>query len=141
MPILPCRVLTVSINRPPAVVYAFAGNPANLPQWAAGLGGQIINQDGRWIVQTPQGQAILQFVPDNAYGIMDHTVTLPDGQVVHVPMRVIPNGSGSLVTFTLFQQPGMTEDQYEQDAAIVENDLKTLKALLEAQAAADAKAD
>jgi len=141
MPILPCRVLTVSIHRPPAVVYAFAGNPANLPQWAAGLGGQVINQDGRWVVQTPQGQAILQFAPDNAYGIMDHTVTLPDGQVVHVPMRVIPNGSGSLVTFTLFQQPGMTEDQYEQDAAIVENDLKTLKAILEAQAAADAKAD
>ncbi len=135
MPILPCRVMTVSVNRPPAVVYAFAGNPSNLPQWAAGLGAQVTHEDSRWLVHTPQGQAELRFTPDNPYGIMDHTITLPDGQVVDVPMRVVPNGSGSLVTFTLFRQPDMTEEQFEQDAAVVENDLKTLKAILEAQPA------
>lgn len=133
MTLLPSRVLTVSIARTPAVVYAFAGNPSNLPQWAAGLGAQIVKEGDEWLIPSPQGQARLRFMPDNALGIMDHTITLPDGQVIDVPMRVVPNGTGSLVMFVLYCQPGMSEEQFEQDAAVVENDLKTLKAILEAQ--------
>jgi hypothetical protein len=62
---------------------------------------------------------------------MDHDVTLESGVTVHNPMRVVPNGEGSEFVFTLIRQPGMSDAQLAQDKSTVENDLKTLKALLE----------
>jgi hypothetical protein len=46
-------------------------------------------------------------------------------------MRVIANGTGSEVLFTLFRLPDMTAEAFARDAEWVERDLKALKALLE----------
>jgi hypothetical protein len=46
-------------------------------------------------------------------------------------MRVLSNGSGSEVVFTLFQLPEMSDEQFAEDTAMVERDLKTLKNVLE----------
>lgn len=46
-------------------------------------------------------------------------------------MRVVPNGDGSEVVFTLFRQPGMTDEQFAADAAWVAKDLAALKAVFE----------
>jgi len=46
-------------------------------------------------------------------------------------MRVVANGEGSEFVLTLIRQPGMSEKQFAKDQAAVENDLKTLKDLLE----------
>ncbi len=54
----------------------------------------------------------------------------PDGGAMHNPMRVMPNGSGSEVVFTLFQR-GMSDDEMARDAGMVARDLAALKALLE----------
>lgn len=46
-------------------------------------------------------------------------------------MRVIPNGSGSEIIFTLFQSPAMSDEKFAEDVTLVERDLKTLKGFLE----------
>jgi hypothetical protein len=46
-------------------------------------------------------------------------------------MRVVPNGAGSEVLFTLFRSPAMSDDKYAEDASLVDRDLQTLKRLLE----------
>jgi hypothetical protein len=46
-------------------------------------------------------------------------------------VRVVPNGSGSEVIFTLFRQAGMTDAIFARDAEWVAKDLAALKALLE----------
>jgi hypothetical protein len=46
-------------------------------------------------------------------------------------MRVVPNGDGSEFIFTLFRQPEMSEEKFAEDRAAVEEDLRTLKELLE----------
>ena len=48
-------------------------------------------------------------------------------------MRVVPNGAGSEFTFTLIQQPGMSDQQFEEDAQAVAHDLRTLKTILESE--------
>jgi uncharacterized membrane protein len=40
------------IARPAHDVYEYASNPANLPQWAAGLGNSIKNVDGQWFADS-----------------------------------------------------------------------------------------
>lgn len=62
---------------------------------------------------------------------MDHHVTLPDGTGADNALRVIPNGDGAEVMFTVLQSPGMTDAQLAADADHVRKDLATLKGLLE----------
>src|SRR6478672_2185917 len=103
------RYLSVSIELEPQAVYAFASNPENLPKWAAGLGRGIKRAGEHWEVQTDPGAVGLRFTSQNQYGVLDHTVVLPNGTEVYVPMRVIPHGKGSEVMITLFRQPEMDD--------------------------------
>jgi len=73
----------------------------------------------------------MRFVPQNSPGVMDHNVKLESGVTIHNPMRVVPNGEGSEFVFMLIRQPGMSDGQFAKDQAAVENDLKTVKDLLE----------
>ena len=64
--------------------------------------------------------------------VIDDDVTLPTGETVHNPFRVLPNGTGSEVVFTVFRRAGILITQVAEDAKAVEQDLGTLKRLLEA---------
>ncbi len=125
------RHVTVSIARSVDEVYAFASDGANLPRWASGLGETATRAGGEWRIEGPLGSIRVRFAARNPFGVLDHDVVLPDGQTVHNPMRVVPNGSGSELSFVLFRLPGVSAEKFAADAAWVERDLKRLKALLE----------
>jgi len=129
--LLEVRNISVSINRSPRDVYAFISNGENVPRWAAGLGTQIRHVDGEWLAEGPIGSVRVRFAPPNDLGVADHDVVLPTGVTVHNPMRVVPNGAGSTVIFTLLRQPGVAAREFNEDARAVERDLRTLKAVLE----------
>jgi hypothetical protein len=129
------RHISVSVERPPAEVYLFAAEPENLPRWAKGLSGSIEKVGGEWIASSPMGKVRVRFVERNALGVLDHDVLLESGTSVHNPMRVVANGDGSEVIFTLFRRSGMTDDEFAADAQAVERDLSALKSLLEARPA------
>src|SRR3989338_7448170 len=125
------RTLNITIACSPRKVYEFVSNPENLPRWAAGLGKSVRKSDAGWVVDTPQGPAQIRFAEKNDFGVLDHYVILASGVEVYVPMRVVSNGSGSEVIFTLFKTPEMSDKQFAEDAGMVERDLKTLRSVLE----------
>jgi hypothetical protein len=125
------RHISVTIDRPLAEVYAFAGDPANLPRWAAGLGLGIEREGAKWKVRTPDGFVLLRFAARNEWGVMDHTVELPDGGEVYVPFRAVANGTGTEVTLGLLRQPEMDDAVFERDAGLMRDDLLRLKMFLE----------
>ena len=68
--------------------------------------------------------------------MLDHVVRLPDGNAFYNPMRVLPAGEGAdscELLFTVRRRPGMTDAEFDADAAAVERDLQTLRGLLENQ--------
>jgi len=124
------RTLTVSIDCPAERVYAFVSNPENLPNWILFI--RSARKIGRkWVVETTDGPMGFQFVPANRLGVLDHVVTPAAGNAILNSMRVTPNGRGSEVIFTLFQQPEMSDQKFLDDAALEERDLRSLKSLLE----------
>jgi uncharacterized protein YndB with AHSA1/START domain len=129
--LLRSRTLSVSIECPPDRVYAFVRNPENIPRWAGGLGKSVRRSGEAWILETADGPLGFAFVADNDFGVLDHRVTIAAGVDILNPMRVVANGSGSEVSFTLFQLPGMTSTKFDEDAGLVERDLRALKKLLE----------
>jgi hypothetical protein len=119
------------IDRPADVVYTFAADPANLPQWAAGLSSGVEQVGEEWYADSPMGRVGVRFAPPNEFGVLDHDVTLPSGQAFHNPMRVVADGEACEVVFTVRRQPEMTDEEFARDAAAVAADLATLKRLLE----------
>jgi hypothetical protein len=110
------------IDADAAEVYAFAADPANLPRWAAGLA-------------DPKLAAVeVDFATRNEFGVLDHVVTLPSGERFYNPMRVIPAGLGKPgceVVFTLRRPTGVTDEEFDSDAAAVAADLATLRRLMQ----------
>src|SRR6187551_1469257 len=104
------RAHTVSVGIPlePKAVYAYASDPANLPIWAPGFVKSIEKRGAGWVAQTTLGQVTFRFAAANDFGVLDHDVELPSG-TVHNAMRVVPNGAGSEVLFTLIQFPGISD--------------------------------
>lgn len=128
----PLRHLSIGIDRPYPQVYAFLADPANFPQWAAGLGQGVEHLGGTdWQVQTPSGPMLGHFTSPNPYGVLDHTLVTPQGEAFNNPMRLIANGTGVEVLFTLFQHPGTTAEAFATNANAVTRDLTKLKTLLE----------
>ncbi|MCW2559537.1 MAG: Polyketide cyclase / dehydrase and lipid transport [Mycobacterium sp.] len=113
------RHVSVWIDASPDAVYALASDPAELPRWAAGLADPSLSD------------AVVDFAAHNEFGVLDHVVRLPSGEAVYNPMRVIPGETGCEVVFTLRRRPGVTDAEFEADAAAVATDLETLRGLLE----------
>ncbi|MEA5455914.1 SRPBCC family protein [Sinomonas sp. JGH33] len=125
------RHLDVPIARPPRVVAAFAGDPANLPRWAAGLAAGIREDSGRWIAESPMGAIEVRFVGDRSAGILDHIVMLPTGETVLNQFRILADGEESLAVFHLRRAHGVADEDFEADAGAVRRDLEALRRLLE----------
>src|SRR5215470_14711286 len=125
---LESRTIGVSIGKDWRAVYDFARRPENFARWASGAAKSLRREGADWVADGPDGRAILRFAERNEFGVLDHTVTLASGAEIHVPLRVVPNGSGCEVMFTLFRQPGMTDAVFARDAEWVARDLAALKA-------------
>lgn len=120
------------IARPADDVYRYAVDPANLPEWAPGLGTAVEQVDGEWFVDSPMGRVRVAFAPPNDFGVLDHEVTLPTGETFLNPMRVVGYGEGCEVVFSVRRFPGVTDDEFARDAGLVAADLSRLRHILEA---------
>ena len=124
------HTVSVAIAVDPHRTYTYASDPSNLPTWAPGFVKAIEKHGDHWVAQTTLGQASFWFAPINALGVLDHDVEVSSTRF-HNPMRVIPNGKGCEVLFTVLQLPGVTDDQFKVDLETVRGDLQNLKKLLE----------
>lgn len=126
----PIKHISASINRPAADVYQFASNPENFPKWVAFVK-TITRQGDYWIAESSLGNIRIKFPPQNDFRVIDHDVTLPNGDVITNPMRIIPNNQGCEFIFTLFRRPGVTENDFNKDVKSVTKDLQKLKEIME----------
>lgn len=122
---------TVSINAPCETVFKFLANPANWPQWA------IVNvksiregADGWWEMGTPIGPAKLKMRANEELGILDHDFNAPDASWT-VPARVVSNASGAEFMITFFQPPKFTDEFFDQQMGLIDEELAKLKEILE----------
>ena len=88
--------ISVPIPLPVDVVYARASDPANPPRWAPGLvTGGIRRLDDERVAESAVGTIRIPFADPTAHGVLDHLVTLADGEAQLKPMRAVPNCDGA----------------------------------------------
>ncbi|MDP9825761.1 SRPBCC family protein [Kineosporia succinea] len=126
------RHVSTRIDRPFGEVYAYASDPAHLPDWAPGLCDSIEPKGDEWVVSSPMGRAWVKFAPKNDFGVIDHWVTLEDGQTFYNPFRVLAfDRASSEVVFSVRRAEGVTDEEFARDTEAVAADLERLKGLLE----------
>jgi hypothetical protein len=133
MPTAELKMISMSIQRSLQDVYDFTARPSSFALWASGLGKPLGNEGTVWRFQGEDGSVKIRFTEPNAFGVLDHYVELPDGSEIYMPMRVIANGTSTVVQFTLFRVQGMNDEKFAADAEWVMRDLNRLKELLEAE--------
>jgi len=127
----PERVVEVHVERPYAEVLAFMGDPTKLPMWAAGIGAVVELSEGRWHADSPMGRIVVEFVPGNPPGVLDHTLTLESGHVMRNRAAVTPDGAGARCRYLVRQRPGTSDEEFDRDEAAVRADLESLRRVLE----------
>ncbi|MBL8201041.1 MAG: SRPBCC family protein [Chromatiales bacterium] len=126
------RCLSIAIDCPQPLAYAWLAIPENFPLWAAGLATSLEEVDGEWVARSPVGSMKIRFSPRNDFGVLDHWVYPESGGEIYVPLRVVANGRGCELSLTLFRQPGMDDARFAADAELVRTDLRFAKKILEA---------
>lgn len=122
--------ISVSINRPPSAVYAFASNPKNFLFWTARFDGTMIKIGRDWGIETKTGKIKVKFTPKNTLGVLDHLIVMPHGEKLYMPMRVFQNNAGSEVIITMYRRPGAADEEFAEGAKAVMKDMKRLKEAL-----------
>lgn len=125
------QTITVYIAAPASRVYAFVSKEENMPRWVPSFFHSVSREGDKWIVDSPLGKAELALAEQNPFGVLDHVIRLPSGEEFFNPMRVIVNGVGSELMFTLFQTAGMSDEDFVRDADLVRSDMNVLRRLME----------
>ena len=129
---LDAKTIGISIDRNWRELYELIWRPEDFPKWASGLSNSSLQRQGdAWTAEGPDGPIKITFTAHNELGVMDHWVDVGGGQIVYVPLRIVPNENGAEVLLTLFRQPDMSDAKFAADQDWIGRDLLTLKALAE----------
>jgi hypothetical protein len=114
----------ISIKAPPETVLELVGDARALPRWAPNFATTVEADGEHWTVN---GELSIHLRVDRELGTADILRTRDPRTGAY--SRVIPNGEGSEYLFTLFFPDGTPEDAVAAQMAVVEEELRTVRAL------------
>ena len=126
------EVVHVSILAPPQQVVDFLADVKHWKTWAPWVRAVDKASKRDWTLDTDTGKMHLRFVESNAFGVLDHTVTLASGVSIYNAMRVTPNGSGSELLMVVLQTPPASSEDFARDVQAVRDDFARIKKVVEA---------
>jgi Polyketide cyclase / dehydrase and lipid transport len=122
---------TTVIACDPDAVFAFVSTPENQPRWAINFVRSTRQvEGGRYVMETPVGELRYRLDVDAKRRVADWVFETPAGETV-MPARVVPHAAGAVFSFTIPRMPGADDDAWEQGQRGLDEELETLKALLE----------
>jgi len=123
--------LSVRIERDVDEVYRFVTDISKLGLWAQGLRSAAWEPSRTAVGESSAGPIEMCFAEQIDFGICDLSITTPDGQVIECPMRVVRDGAGTEVVFTLRADAGADRERREQLSAAIAADLNRLRRAIE----------
>lgn len=131
--------VTMTIDAPPERVIADLADPSSHLEWATEFfSGTAQDQgDGTWQMNVPRmgGPVLMRIGGDTKQGIIDMYLA-PVGARFGppIPVRVVPNGDGSDVLFTLARMPNQSDQEWSEGLESMKRELTNLKARHESSA-------
>jgi uncharacterized membrane protein len=126
---------SIAIDAPPEEVHRFIADATNLPRWAPAFAAAIRPNRNHWVVSTPGGEAEIVVASNPESGTLD--ILSAADRTRGAFARVISNGPGSEVLFTLFFEPGTPEQAVVAQMTVVDDELANIKQMTQQSASAE----
>jgi len=130
------QTITADIDAPLEAVISELANPMSHPSWATaffeGEAEAVTDSEVRVTVPLMGGPCRMRIDADVDHGIID--IFLASGEAEYgepLPVRVVRNGEGATVLWTLSRFPGMPESAFSAGCASMQEELSNLKAKME----------
>ena len=123
---------TTSIAAPPDAVFALLADGARLPDWAPAFAPAAEHEDGeRWLIGSGDGRFAIRLRADEGARTVD--LLSPEDPARGAFLRVLPNGRGAEVLFTLFFGASAEPAAVDAQMATVGEELATVRRLAEGE--------
>jgi hypothetical protein len=94
-------------------VFEYLADIDNLPEWASEFARELKLVDGRHVVVNGLGELFFEIHADRERGIVDMLAGPAPDALALFPVRIVEAPGGSVLTFTMVQQPGQPDEQFE----------------------------
>ena len=122
------HTVTATFSASEDEVFAYLADIDNLPEWATEFARELKLVDGRYKVVNGLGEFFFQISSDRESGVIDMLAGPSEDTLLCFPTRVVAiPGGGSAFTFTMFQAPGQSDEQFESQHASLLRELENLE--------------
>jgi len=118
---------SISIAAPPENVLRLLGEPRMLPEWAPAFAEAVEPADPDWLINPGPGEFRIRARVSAEYGTVDLLDPRDLRRGAH--MRVLSNGDGSELLFTLVFPASVDKQSIGQQMATVEAELRAVRDL------------
>ena len=123
--------VTTVVEAPAGRVFDFLSRIENLPRWATEFARELRQDDGVTTVVNGLGEFEVSIVADAGTGIIDMYAGPHGAEPARFPTRVVPlPGDRTAYTFTMFQNPGMSDELFAAQHASLQRELENVRHLL-----------
>jgi len=133
MATMPTQTVAVSVDADPTEMTKYLADATTHPEWATEFFSDGAEEagDGTWSMNVPRmgGPVRVKIDAVTALGVIDMYLA-PEGTPFGppLPIRVLPNGDGCDVTFTLARFPGQSDEDWADGVTSMQRELENLKA-------------
>lgn len=125
------RTVSLLIPAKKHQVFSYLSNIDNLPKWATEFCQELKKVDGKHKVVTcgpSRDEFFFRIQADEKTGVIDMFAGPTEDQMGVFPTRVIdlPGGSSAYV-FTMFQAPGMSDDEFNSQYENLKKEMNNIK--------------
>jgi hypothetical protein len=115
----------ISIAATPAAVHGYLADPQNLPEWAPAFADAVRPCGEHWVVTQGGTEIDVAILADRNRGTVDIVSAADHARGAF--LRVLPNGQGSDLLFTLLFAHDTPEHQIEAQMATVDKELAAVR--------------
>ena len=109
------RTVTTVLEAPRDQVFGYLSKVENLPEWATEFARELKYENGHAKVVNGLGEFFFTIDADPDTGVIDMYAGPSLDELALFPTRVVELAGGtSAYSFTMFQQPGMPDELFEQ---------------------------
>jgi len=122
------HTVTAAFAAPVEDVFSYLADIEKLPEWATEFARELKLVDGRHKVVNGLGEFFFQIRADRESGVIDMLAGPSEDTLLCFPTRVVATpAGGSAFTFTMFQAPGQSDEQFESQHASLLRELESLE--------------
>ena len=121
------KTLTASLPHDAQALFAWIAEPDNLSRWHSSFCRSVRKTDGALIVESPRGAISTRFIRDDHSLVLDILAEVVEGIELAHALRVLRNGDGSELIWTLVKPDGISDSVFHEQVRWAGSALQNLR--------------